>query len=92
LASFFFARNSIRLLARGFPLAVLRACWPSIAAAQLRRAREAAGAWRGAAARATLRGQLAGLLNLPDALRTRRPIQARRTISDAELLAMLTPC
>ena len=38
---------------------------PAIVGAQLRRAREALRAWRGAAARATLRGQIAGLANLP---------------------------
>lgn len=89
LASYYVARNTIRLVARGFPAGVLRACWPLILAAQLQRARDAARAWRGAAARATLRGQVAGLLNLPDALRSRRTIQARRTLGDAELLALL---
>jgi GT2 family glycosyltransferase len=91
LASFYVARNSIRLLARGFPTAVLEACWPLIVGAQLRRARDAARAWRGTAARATLRGQLAGLLNLPHALRTRRAIQARRRLSDADFAALLDP-
>ena len=91
LASFFVARNSIRLLARGFPSGVLHACWPAILRAQIRRAREAAAAWRGEAARATLRGQAAGLLNLSDALRSRRAIQGRRTISDREFLTLLSP-
>jgi GT2 family glycosyltransferase len=91
LASFYVARNSIRLLARGFPASALRACWPAILRGQLRRSRAAAAAWRGEAARATLRGQVAGLLNLPDALRTRRVIQARRAISDEEFLDLLEP-
>lgn len=89
LASFYVARNSIRLLARGFPLGVLWACWPLIAAAQLRRARAAAKAWRGAAARATLRGQVAGLLDLPHAVRSRRAVQAGRVLSDEGLLGLL---
>ena len=91
LASFYVARNSIRLLARGFPTALLRVCWPGVIVAQLRRAQAAARAWRGEAARATLRGQLAGLLNLPNALGSRGAIQSRRTIADSELLAMLEP-
>jgi GT2 family glycosyltransferase len=92
MASYFVARNSVRLLARGFPSTVLRACLPMVVRAQRRRAVAAASAWRGAAARATLRGQVAGLLNLPDALRGRRAIQARRTISDQQLFDLLTPC
>lgn len=89
LASFYVARNSIRLLARGFPTVVLCACWRAIVMAQFRRAGAALRAWRGAAARATLRGQLFGLLDLPNALVSRRAIQARRTLPDHELLAML---
>ncbi len=91
LASYYVGRNSLRLLARGFPTGVLRACWGQIVGGQLQRAAEAARAWRGAEARATLRGQLTGLLGLPDALRARRAIQSRRTISDAAFLALLTP-
>lgn len=91
LASYYVARNSIRLVARGFPATALRACWPLIARAQLRRAGAAAAAWRGEAARATLRGQAAGLRELPRALRGRRAIQARRVISDEEFLELLEP-
>jgi GT2 family glycosyltransferase len=89
LSSYFVARNSIRLIARCFPSWPLRACLPRIVAAQLWRSRSAAAAWRGEAARATLRGQLAGLANLPHALRSRRAIQARRTLSDQEFLDLL---
>ena len=91
LASFHVARNTVRLVARGFPPAALRACWAELVRLQLERARDAARAWRGAAARATLRGQLAGLLELPAALRSRQAVQAGRTISDAEFIALLAP-
>lgn len=91
LASYYVARNSIRLIARGFPSGALRATWAAILRAQRERARAAAAAWRGRAARATLRGQLAGLLDLPHALRSRRTIQARRVISDRDFLALLAP-
>lgn len=90
LASFYVARNTIRLIARGFPTGLLRRGLPAIMAGQRRRALDAARAWRGAAARATLRGQIAGLANLPDALRSRRVIQARRTVMDNYLLEWLT--
>jgi GT2 family glycosyltransferase len=91
LASFYVARNSIRLLARGFPTGVLRACWAPMLSAQLQRSLAAVRRGRGAAARATLRGQVAGLLNLPNALRSRRAIQARRILSEADFLTMLDP-
>ena len=45
--------------------------------------------WRGAAARARLRGQLAGLLGLPQQLQKRRAIQPRRQIEDEELAKLL---
>jgi GT2 family glycosyltransferase len=49
--------------------------------AQLRIARDAFEARQGAAARARLRGQVAGLLGLPRWLRKRRAIQAKRKVS-----------
>jgi hypothetical protein len=51
--------------------------------AQLRIAWEALRAWRGAAARARLRGQLAALVGLPRVLRQRRAVQAAR-VGEAE--------
>lgn len=90
LASFHVARNSIRLIARGFPTSTLREHLGLVVAAQVRRAADAARAWRGAAARATLRGIAAGLAQLPVALRGRAAIQSRRIISDAEFEALLS--
>lgn len=90
LASYYVARNSIRLIARGLPTALIRVHLPLIVAAQARRAAAAARAWRGEAARATLRGLAAGIVNLPDALRGRRSIQGRRTLADADFAALLT--
>jgi hypothetical protein len=46
-------------------------------------------AWRGAAARAKLRGMAAGLIGLPKMLRKRRVVQASRRISEAALEALL---
>ena len=90
LASFLVARNSIRLIARGFPGHVLRKSLATILAAQVRRARDAAAALRGEAARATLRGLMAGFLQIPIALRGRSAIQRRRVISDEAFISLLS--
>ena len=92
LASYYVARNTLLLVARGFPGGALRACWPEILRGQLRRAAAASRAWRGVEARATLRGMAAGLGALPSARAARRLIQARRCIGDADFLALLEPC
>ena len=57
----------------------------------LRIAREALKAWRGEAARARLRGMLAGLANLPILLKKRRVIQASRKVSTDYLESILSP-
>ena len=64
---------------------------PAILRYQGRRAREALLAWRGVAARATLRGQVCGLAGLPRHLADRPPIQSRRRVSDQALFALLSP-
>ncbi len=81
LASFYTGRNTLWVLARDVPGPLLRRYWPAIIRAQLRIAREALRAWRGAAARARLRGQLAGLAGLPRWLAQRPALQARRRVS-----------
>lgn len=80
VASFLVARNRIFCLMRNQPTRLLLRHAPAILAAQLRIAWTALRAWRGAAARATLRGQLAGLLTWPRMLPDRRRIQAGRRI------------
>lgn len=91
LASYYNGRNAIRLLAKNLPAGLLPALLPGILRYQARRCREAAVAWRGAAARATLRGQLAGLATLPAHLAARQPIQRGRRVSDAHVRALLDP-
>jgi GT2 family glycosyltransferase len=91
LASFYNGRNLIRVWAKDLPPGLLGRMLPSILGYQLRRARAAAAAWRGDAARATLRGQLVGLLGLPRHLADRPAVQARRRVSDGHLLALLSP-
>jgi len=62
LASYYVGRNTLWVIARNYPTALLRRHWRAIVAAQWRVTVEALRAWRGAAARARLRGQLVGLL------------------------------
>ena len=69
LASYYVGRNTILVIARNWPGALLRKHWRQIVAAQVRIAVDALRSWRGAAARARLRGQLAGLIGLPGARR-----------------------
>jgi GT2 family glycosyltransferase len=88
--SYYDGRNAIWLLIKDVPGVVLRANAGAILRAQLRITRDALRAWRGAAARNRLKGQLAGLLGIPKLLRLRKPTQAARVISDADVLALLS--
>lgn len=90
-ASFYNGRNFIYLLAKDYPTDLLRRHWRAVLGRQLRIAWQALRAWRGAAARARLRGILAGLRGLPRMLRKRRAVQARRRVSLEYLESILTP-
>lgn len=76
IASFYTGRNTLFILAKNLPAAIFRRYWPLILRAQLGIAWDALKAWRGEAARARLRGQLAGLWGLPHWLRKRTPSPA----------------
>jgi GT2 family glycosyltransferase len=91
LESFYNGRNLIRLLAKDLPTGLARRMLPAILRYQIQRAREALLAWRGAAARATLRGQLVGLAQLPQHLLDRRAVQGSRRVSDQAIYALLSP-
>ncbi|MCS7260183.1 MAG: glycosyltransferase family 2 protein [Anaerolineae bacterium] len=75
IASYFTGRNTIWVLAKNYPTALWRRHWRAVLRAQWRIARQALAAWRGEAARARLRGQLAGLLGLPRWLKKRPAVQ-----------------
>ncbi len=92
-ASFYNGRNFIYLIVKDYPGSLLRRYWPGILRAQWRISWEALRAWRGAAARARLRGQLAGLLGLRRMLRARRQqnLTAPRCVTDDYLLTVLAP-
>jgi len=90
-ASFHDGRNTIYLLLKDYPSDLWRLHWRAILRAQLRIAREALAAWRGAAARARLRGQLVGLiLGPPRMLPKRRAVQRSRRVDRAYLEHVLT--
>ena len=91
LESFYNGRNLIRLLVKDLPAGLVASMLPAIVRYQLRRARAALASWRGAAARATLRGQLVGLAELPLHLLDRAVVQRRRTVSDRAIYALLSP-
>jgi GT2 family glycosyltransferase len=90
-ASYYNGRNFIYILAKDYPGDLFRKHWRLVIGRQARIAWEALRAWRGEAARARLRGIIAGLIGLPKMLRKRRPVQAARTVSLADLESILTP-
>ncbi len=89
--SYYDGRNFIYLIVKNYPWSLLSRHWRAVLRAQAQITRDALHAWRGQAARARLRGQLAGLLGIPGMLRARRRVQRSRRASDADLLRVLTP-
>lgn len=89
-SSYYDGRNFLYLIWKNYPTSLLRRHWPSILRAQWQISRDALRAWRGQAARARLRGQLAGLLGLPRMWSRRAHIQANRRIDDQTLSVRLT--
>jgi GT2 family glycosyltransferase len=90
LSSYYDGRNFLYVIWKNYPTSLLRRFWRLILRAQLEISFEALRAWRGEAARARLRGQLAGLFGLFRLLPERRRIQASRRITDESLMAVLT--
>lgn len=89
LASFLTGRNTIWVIAKNLPGPLWRKHWLKIIRAQLKIAIEALRAWRGAEARARLRGQLAGLLGLPKMCAKRKAVQSRIHVSLERLEQLL---
>jgi GT2 family glycosyltransferase len=90
-ASFHDGRNMIWLMVKNYPAALWRKHAFKILRAQFGLASEAIRAWRGAAARARLRGMLAGVLGIPKMLPKRRRIQRGRRVSLEYIESILTP-
>ncbi len=91
VASFYDARNRLYTLFKNYPADLWQAHRREVIAAQLRLLRDALRSWRGAAARATLRGWLAGWRGWPVMRRKRQRIQAHRKASAAYLERLMTP-
>lgn len=91
ISSYHDGRNFLYVIWKNYPTSLLRKNWPLILKAQWKISWEAIQAWRGVAARATLKGQLAGLFGLFKMWPKRRIIQRNRRINDEMLTAVLTP-
>lgn len=89
IASYYTGRNTLFVLVKSLPAVVWRNHRGEIIRAQVKIGWEALKAWRGKAARARLRGQLAGLWGLGPWLRKRKAIQATQRVSDAYLESLL---
>lgn len=85
--SFYVGRNFILVLAKNYPATLWEKYWRKILVTQLRITFDAVKNWRGAAARARLRGQIAGVFALPHWLKQRSEVIRR--MSDAEIEAVL---
>ena len=90
-ASFYDGRNFLYVLAKDYPSSLWKKHRGAIIRKQGSLFAEALRAWRGEAARARMRGMLAGLIRLPKMLKKRRAIQAARKVEDAYLLSLLLP-
>lgn len=89
IASFYTGRNTLWVIAKNYPRALLRRNWPQIVRAQFHITGDALKAWRGKAARARLRGQLAGLLGWPKMLKKRQAILRSRRVPDEYIQTLL---
>ena len=89
LSSFYVGRNTIWTLAKNMPTSLLLSNSTRILKAQLAIAADALCNWRGSAARARLRGQIAGLLGLPRVLQKRALVQSRKLCHDVEIDRLL---
>ncbi|MCB0209525.1 MAG: glycosyltransferase family 2 protein [Anaerolineae bacterium] len=89
-ASYYTGRNTLLVLAKVLPGFIFRRYGWLIVRAQLKIAADALRAWRGEAARARLKGQMAGLLGLPRWLAKRTSVKRSRQVSNAYLESLLT--
>ena len=89
-ASYFDGRNSIWVLVKNMPGSLLRNYAGQIFRRQASLVWQAMRAWRGAEARARLRGTARGLLTVGSAIRKRRQIQSSKVVSDKYIDSILT--
>jgi GT2 family glycosyltransferase len=89
-ASYYDGRNRIYTLVKNYPRDLWKLYKWQVITAQTRLFMQALRLWRGAAARATLRGMLAGILGIPKMMRKRRMIQASRVVQTDMLHRLMT--
>jgi GT2 family glycosyltransferase len=89
-ASYYDGRNLIFTLVKNYPIELWHKYGGLVLRAQMQLAWEALKSWRGAAARARLRGMLAAVGDLPRLLHKRRDIQQMRTVPIDYLETVLT--
>jgi len=90
-ASYYDGRNLIFTLVKNYPAELWRKYGNRVLRAQFQLFWEALRAWRGAAARARLRGMWAGIWRIPFVWRKRRSIQQMRSVSVEYLESVLWP-
>jgi GT2 family glycosyltransferase len=90
-SSYYDGRNFLYVIWKNLPTSLLRRHGRLIARAQWQITRRALAAWRGEAARARLRGQLAGLAGIARMWSHRRRVQSNRRVPDEALMQRLTP-
>jgi GT2 family glycosyltransferase len=90
IASYYTGRNTLWVIARNYPGPLLRKYWTGVLRAQWAVTRDALLALRGEAARARLRGQIAGLLGWPRMLKARKAIHSARRVSDEYVESLLS--
>lgn len=90
VSSFYDGRNTLYLIAKNYPADLFRQEWRTVLQGQLDITREAIRHWRGKEARARLRGQAAGLLNLPKMLLKRKGGRPSIDVHDGQLVRDVT--
>jgi GT2 family glycosyltransferase len=88
-ASFYDGRNFLWVMAKNYPASLWKINRGKIIRTQGSLFSAALRAWRGEAARARIRGMLAGLIGLPRMLHKRRAVRALRRVDDAYLQSIL---
>lgn len=91
LASYYVGRNTLWVIARNYPGDLYARYRGAIWRTQWHIARDALRAWRGAAARARLRGQLAALVRWPAWRLERRRTGVTQRVSSDYIASILTP-
>jgi GT2 family glycosyltransferase len=90
-ASYYDGRNRIFTLVKNYPHDLWKLYKYHVITAEFRIFAEAVRMWRGVAARATLRGMLAGVLGIPKMLGKRKEIQERRVVCVDYLHRLMVP-